>query len=78
MSKSTVTKKIYPLLATIVFSIAATQVRLVMGSIWILSHLLSVYVAFLIIAALDGPNTRAFLQASALSRPCAGIQFRHP
>ncbi len=40
-----------PLLAVVVFSIAATQVHIVMGSIWLLSHLLLVYLAFLIIAA---------------------------
>ena len=41
-----------PLLALVVFSIAATQVGLVMDSVSLLGHLLFIFIAFLVIAAL--------------------------
>jgi ACR3 family arsenite efflux pump ArsB len=41
-----------PLLAVVVFIIAATQVRVVMGSIGILGHLFLVFAAFLLLAGL--------------------------
>jgi arsenite transporter len=41
-----------PLLALVVFSIAATQVALVAASVGLLWHLFAVFVAFLLIAAL--------------------------
>jgi ACR3 family arsenite efflux pump ArsB len=41
-----------PLLAVVVLIIAATQVRVVMGSIGILGHLLLVFAAFLLLAGL--------------------------